>query len=302
MKIVLFGKNGQLGWEFQRILPLLGEVVSLDRQELDLCDLHAIQNTLDDLKPGLIVNASAYTEVDKAEVETEAAMKINALAPGIMAEVARKSKAVLIHYSTDYVFDGTNNVPYKEHETTNPLNMYGKSKLAGEKNIEQAGDAYLILRTSWVYSLRGNSFVNKVLGWARKNETLKLVNDQVSNPTWARMLAEVTNLILFKNGENLFENIKEKSGIYHLAGSGHTSRFEWATQILANDPDREGQVVKNILPTTSDEFPTPAMRPLYSALDCSKFERALICAYLIGRVRYNWQCSDRFAGICWRHL
>ncbi len=273
MKIVLFGKNGQLGWEFQRILPLLGEVVSLDRQELDLCDLHAVQNALDDLKPGLIVNASAYTEVDQAEVETEAAMKINAMAPGIMAEVARKSKAVLIHYSTDYVFDGTNNVPYKEYETTNPLNMYGKSKLAGEKNIEQAGDAYLILRTSWVYSLRGNSFVNKVLGWAHKNETLKLVNDQVSNPTWARMLAEITNLILFKNGENLFENIEEKSGIYHLAGSGHTSRFEWATQILSNDPDREGQVVKNILPTTSDEFSTPAMRPLYSALDCSKFER-----------------------------
>jgi len=273
MRIVLFGKNGQLGWELERTLPLLGEVVSLDRKQLDLCDLHAIQNTLDDLRPDLIVNASAYTEVDKAEIESETAMKINAMAPGIMAEAARKFNAVLIHYSTDYVFDGKTNVPYTEAATTNPLNVYGKSKVVGEKNIEQAGGAYLILRTSWVYSLRGNSFVNKVLGWARNNETLKLVNDQVGNPTWARMLAEITSLTLAKNSENLFENIKEKRGIYHLAGSGHASRFEWATHILANDPNRERQVVRNILPATSDEFPTPAIRPLYSALDCSKFEK-----------------------------
>ena len=273
MRIVLLGKNGQLGWELERTLPLLGEVVSLDRKQLDLCDLHAIQNTLDDLRPDLIVNASAYTEVDRAEIESETAMKINAMAPGIMAEAARKFNAVLIHYSTDYVFDGKTSAPYVEDATTNPLNVYGKSKLAGEKSIEQAGDAYLILRTSWVYSLRGNSFVNKVLAWARKNETLKLVNDQVGNPTWARTLAEITGLTLAKNSKNLFENIKEKRGIYHLGGSGHASRFEWATQILANDPNREGQVVRNILPATSDEFPTPAIRPLYCALDCSKFEK-----------------------------
>ncbi len=273
MKIVLFGKNGQLGWEFQRILPLFGDVVSLDRGDLDLCDSYAVQDILNELKPGLIINASAYTDVDKAEVESEKAQMINALAPGIMAEAARKFRAVLVHYSTDYVFNGTNTVPYAEDETTNPLNVYGSSKLAGEKNIEQTGDAYLILRTSWVYSMRGNSFVNKVLGWSRRNETLRVVSDQVSSPTWARALAEITNLILAQSNGNIFEHIKEKSGIYHLAGSGHTSRFDWATQILANDPKRDQQVVKTLFPTASSEFPTPATRPLYSALDCSKFEK-----------------------------
>lgn len=273
MKIVLFGKNGQLGWEFQRILPVFGKVISLDKEDLDLCDSSAIQNTLEEIRPELIVNASAYTEVDKAEVESEIAMKINAVAPGIMAEAARKFNAVLIHYSTDYVFDGTATSPYAEDADTNPLNMYGKSKLAGEKNVEQVGNAYLILRTSWVYSLRGNSFVNKVLAWARKSETLKVVSDQISSPTSARTLAEITNLILAQANGNIFDYIKEKRGIYHLAGSGHASRFEWAKEILANDTNPEEQLVKNLLPARSDEFPTPAHRPLYSALDCSKFER-----------------------------
>jgi len=165
MKIVLFGKNGQLGWEFQRILPIFGEVISLERTELDLSDLQAIQKILSELKPNLIINASAYTEVDLAEKETDLAMKINGLAPGLMAEISRKLNAALIHYSTDYVFDGRKNAPYTESDQANPLNVYGQSKLMGEENIKQAGDAYLILRTSWVYSLRGNSFVNKVLKW-----------------------------------------------------------------------------------------------------------------------------------------
>jgi dTDP-4-dehydrorhamnose reductase len=152
--------------------------------------------------------------------------------------------------------------------------MYGKSKLAGEKNIEQADGAYLILRTSWVYSLRGNSFVNKVLGWARKNETLKVVSDQISSPTWARTLAEITAMMIAQNHENLFEKITEKRGTYHLAGSGYASRLEWAKEILANDTRPAEQVVKNLLPAASHEFPTPANRPLYSVLDCSKFEGA----------------------------
>jgi len=273
MKIVLFGKNGQLGWEFQRILPLWGEIICLDREELDLCNLHEIQDILKELKPDLVVNASAYTEVDQAETETDKAMKINALAPGLMAEITRKSDAVLIHYSTDYVFDGRINRPYKEDDSTNPLNMYGKSKSAGEENIKQAGGAYLILRTSWVYSMRGNSFVNKVLGWARKNETLRIVGDQISNPTWSRALAETTNLILAEYQPNLFEAIRERRGVYHLAGSGYASRYEWAKQILACDPNRTEQWVRTLEPVSSDEFPTPAARPLFSALDCSKFEK-----------------------------
>lgn len=272
MKIVLFGKDGQLGWEFQRILPVLGEVIPVGRNEVDVSDPYSIETTLEELKPNLVINASAYTEVDRAETEHELAMKINAAAPGVMAEMARKLNSVFIHYSTDYVFDGKSNIPYKENDQTNPLNTYGQSKLMGEQNIKQAGNAYLILRTSWVYSLRGNSFVNKVLGWARKNETLKIVSDQVSSPTWARMLAEITALTIAQNKAELFQSISEKRGIYHLAGSGYASRYEWAKQILAYDPNRTEQVVSSVMPALTKDFPTPAARPLYSALNCSLFE------------------------------
>jgi dTDP-4-dehydrorhamnose reductase len=273
MNIVLLGKNGQLGWEFQRSLPLLGNVVALDREDLDLCDLDAVQETLRKVEPKLIVNASAYTDVDGAEKNPELARTINALAPGVMAEMSRKLGAVLVHYSTDYVFDGRADIPYTEGETTNPLNMYGKSKLEGEGHIKQAADAFLILRTSWVYSLRGNSFVNKVLGWSRKNSTLRIVDDQVSGPTWARMLAEITVLLLAQNQGSGYEKIRERSGIYHLAGSGYTSRYEWAKQILVNDPRRAGQTIQSLEPGRSAEFPTPAVRPLFSALNCSHFEK-----------------------------
>ena len=273
MKIILFGKNGQLGSEFHEILPILGEVISLGRNEVDVSDLDALQKTLKELKPDLIINASAYTEVDRAENEFELAMKVNAVAPGVMAEVARKISAVFIHYSTDYVFDGKRDQPYTENDPVNPLNVYGKSKLAGEENIKQAGDAYMILRTSWVYSLRGESFVNKVLKWARKNETLRIVTDQISNPTWARMLAETTSLMIANHKADLLENIRERRGVYHLAGGGYTSRYEWAKQIVANDPNRTEQVVRNIEPALSEEFPTPAVRPLFSALNCTHFEK-----------------------------
>ncbi|HET6596213.1 MAG TPA: dTDP-4-dehydrorhamnose reductase [Anaerolineales bacterium] len=273
MKIVLFGKSGQLGWELERTLPGLGDVVALDHAQLDLRDLKEVQRILKELKPNLIVNASAYTEVDKAEEESELAMKINALAPGVMAEMARKQGAALIHYSTDYVFDGLTQHPHTEDDPTNPLNVYGKSKLMGEEHIIQAGDAYLILRTSWVYSLRGNSFVNKVLGWARKSSTLRIVDDQVGNPTWARMLAELTGLLLVQTRGNVYEKIREQCGIYHLAGSGYTSRYEWAKEILANDPNRSEQTVQTLEPARTIDFPTPATRPLFSALDCTRFEK-----------------------------
>ena len=272
MNIVLFGKNGQLGWEFQRSLPLLGNVVALDRGDLDLCDLAAVQKVLREVRPSLIVNASAYTDVDGAETKPDLARTINALAPGAMAETARELGAILVHYSTDYVFDGGAKTPYTETDPTNPLNMYGKSKLEGEEHIQQAAGAYLILRTSWVYSLRGNSFVNKVLTWARKNSTLRIVDDQVSGPTWARMLAEITVLALAQNQANGYESIRERSGVYHLAGSGYVSRYEWAKQIVANDPRRAEQTVQAVEPVRSAEFPTPAIRPLFSALDCSHFE------------------------------
>lgn len=272
MKIVLFGKRGQLGWELERSLPLLGDVVALDRAQVDLSDLSAVEHILLEQKPNLIVNASAYTDVDRAEKEPELAGKVNAQAPGVMAETARKLDAVLIHYSTDYVFDGKSNILYTENDETNPLNEYGKSKLSGEEHIKQASEAHLILRTSWVYSLRGNSFVNKVLGWARKNSQLKIVDDQVSSPTWARTLAEITTLLLAQNRVDLYQKVREQCGIYHLAGSGYTSRYEWAKQILANDPDRSEQIVQTIEPGRTEDFPAPATRPLFSALDCTRFE------------------------------
>ena len=199
-------------------------------------------------------------------------MKVNALAPGVMAEASRQLRAVLVHFSTDYVFDGRTNRPYTETDPTNPLNVYGKSKLMGEENIKQASDAFLILRTSWVYSLRGHSFVNKVLAWARKNSMLNIVDDQIGNPTWARTLAEITGLLLAESHKNLYDRIHEQCGIYHLAGSGYTSRYEWAQQILASDPHRSEQTVQTIEPGRSEDFPSPAARPLFSALDCSHFE------------------------------
>lgn len=272
MRIVLFGKNGQLGWEFQRILPALGEVIPLGRDQFELSNPTGLEEILSNLRPDLIINTSAYTNVDLAEKEADIAMQVNAVAPGMMAEIARKLNAVFIHYSTDYVFDGRKNSPYIETDAVNPLNLYGKSKLAGEENIKQVGGAYLILRTSWVYSLRGESFVNKTLGWARNNVKLKIVSDQIGCPTWARTLAETTHFALANYNADLFEKIHESRGIYHLAGRGYTSRYEWAKQIIANDPNRTEQLVQTIEPVSSAEFPTPALRPLFSALTCTHFE------------------------------
>lgn len=272
MDILLFGKNGQLGSELKKILPDLGNLTCLDQEDVDLCNTSALQQALNDLKPKLIINASAYTAVDRAETEPETAMKVNALAPGAMAEWARKTYAVFVHYSTDYVFDGRKNTPYLEIDPTNPLNVYGKSKLAGEENIRQAGGAFLILRTSWVYSMQGTSFVTKVLEWARKNQTMKVVSDQVSNPTWSRDLAEGTFSVVSAHRDRLPDVMQERRGIYHLAGGGYTSRYEWARRILANDPKRTEQLVQTIKPASTEEFPLPAGRPLFSALDCSKFK------------------------------
>ncbi len=271
MNIVLIGKNGQLGRELQQALQPLGHVTALGRSEIDLAEPQHIPALLAPLHPQLIVNAAAYTEVDQAETQRDLAMRINAASPGALAEAARKAGAVFVHYSTDYVFDGTATRPYVETDATHPLNVYGASKLAGEQNVQQAGDAYLILRTSWVYSLQGNSFVNKVLGWARKNTTLKIVSDQTGSPTWARMLAEYTVRALMPHQSVFLDALRERRGLYHLSGAGAASRYEWAQRILALDSKPTEQLVQAIEPVSSFEFPTPATRPMYSVLDCSKF-------------------------------
>ncbi|MBE3118467.1 MAG: dTDP-4-dehydrorhamnose reductase [Candidatus Atribacteria bacterium] len=267
MNLLLLGNTGQLGWELQRTLQPLGVVAALDYPEINMADAASIRKTVQEHRPEVIVNATAYTAVDKAESEPELAEAINGTGPGVLAEEARKLKAVLVHYSTDYVFDGIKGAPYMETDLPHPLNVYGESKLAGEQAIQSVDGAYLIMRTAWVYSMRRDSFVSKVLGWARKNETLRIVDDQISNPTWARMLAEMTAQILASG----IDYIRGCTGLYHLAGDGFASRLEWARLILELDPNRHEQMVKELLPAPTSDFPTPARRPFFSALDCSHF-------------------------------
>ena len=304
MRILLFGKTGQLGWELQRCLAPLGEVIALDYPEIDLRQPETLPGLIRAARPEAIVNACAYTAVDQAESQAELALAINGLAPGVMAEAAREIGAAFIHYSTDYVFDGTKGSPYGENDTPNPLGVYGSSKLAGEQAVAVVGGASLILRTSWVYSLRRDSFVTKVLGWARQNPSLKVVTDQVSGPTWARALAEISAQVLARAGGsyqpsansnqqsaggNVFGWIEERSGLYHLAGSGYASRMEWAQAILELDPHPEEQVVQELSPAFTSDFPTPAQRPLYSALDCQRFTQ------VFGLQLPDWKAALRLA-------
>ena len=271
MRILLLGNTGQLGWELERCLAPLGELTACDYPSIDLADPHSFLHAFHDCQPDLLVNAAAYTAVDRAEAESGLAYAINAVSPGIMAEEAHQHRTAFIHFSTDYVFDGRKSSPYFETDLPAPLSTYGRSKLAGEQAIQQAAGAFIIMRTSWVYSLRRESFVSKVLGWARQRETMKLVTDQVSGPTWARMLAEATSMLVCQAGEDLQGWFTEYRGLYHLGGSGSCSRFEWGQEILQLDPHKDQQVVRQLLPALSEEFPTPAERPHFSALNCDLF-------------------------------
>jgi dTDP-4-dehydrorhamnose reductase len=273
MNILLFGKNGQVGWELQRTLAPLGAVTALDYPEINFADLDGLRQVVRSTRPEVVVNAAAYTAVDQAEQETDLARAINASAPGLLAEEARAHKAAFIHFSTEYVFDGRKGEPYVEKDPPNPVNQYGLSKLEGELAVQEAGGSYLILRTSWVYSTRVGGFVNKVLQWSRQQKTLRIVEDQVGNPTWCRMLAEATACLIVAGRRDPFGWLKEYSGLYHLAGSGHASRLEWAEAILQFDPGRHEQTVEKIEPAFTKEFPSPAERPLYSPLNCDHFSQ-----------------------------
>ena len=269
-RILLTGKNGQIGWELLRTLATLGEVVAFSRNELDLGNLDLTRQTVREHKPTLIVNAAAYTAVDKAEEESTLAMAINGISPGILAEEAKRIGAPLIHYSTDYVFDGGKNDPYSEDDVTNPLNIYGKTKLAGEQAIQAVGGAYLIFRTSWVYGMRGNNFLSKILKNAEERDSLSVINDQIGAPTWCRMVAEATAQIIAKischsNPKLFFEEI---SGIYHLTAAGKTSWYGFAEAILAN---RSGlAAVPRLVPISTSKYASPAIRPQNSLLANAK--------------------------------
>jgi dTDP-4-dehydrorhamnose reductase len=271
MHLLLIGKNGQVGWELQRTLAPLGEVVSLDYPDIDLADIDALRGLVRQVKPQVIVNAAAYTAVDQAESETELAWAINALAPGVLGEEARALRAILVHFSSDYVFDGQIDRPYRESDAPKPISAYGRSKLGGEAAVREAGGVSLVFRTSWVYSLRKGGFVNKVLEWARQQRVMRVVADQIASPTWCRMLAEATAQVLAMGGKDLYSWVAARQGLYHLAGSGYASRLEWAQAILQLDPQKDEQVVEDVQPALTAEFPSPAARPLYSALDCSLF-------------------------------
>jgi len=289
MRILLLGKNGQLGWELHRTLQPLGKVFAVDYPEIDLTSPDSIHKTVQEYQPELILNAAASTDVDHAEIEPEIAVAVNGLAPGLLAEQAKTLGAALIHYSTNYVFDGMKGTSYTESDKPNPINVYGQSKFAGEQAIIEVGSPYLILRTSWVYSLRRESFVTKVLRWSRKKQTLRIVSDQISNPTWARMLAEITAQVLAKASGDIVHWIKDYKGTYHLAGRGAASRLEWAQAILHYDPHSEEQITQEVQSASTAEFPTPAQRPLLTALSCERIQNTF------GLIVPNWKETLRIA-------
>lgn len=273
MKLLLIGKTGQLGWELRRSCMTLGEIVAVDYPQVDLADHKGLRELIQTVKPDILLNPAAYTAVDKAESEFELARLVNGVAPGVLAEEMKKLGGALIHYSTDYVFDGDKGASYTEEDNPNPINAYGITKLEGEQQVAAVGGTWLTFRTSWVYSLRQGGFVNKVLGWARQQEVMRIVDDQIGSPTWARMLAQATAQVLAQGGSDVLAYLQQQRGLYHLAGAGVASRYEWAKAVIEFDPRKDEQVVKQILPAKTSDFPNAARRPVFSALECQKFTR-----------------------------
>lgn len=276
MKILLLGKNGQVGWELQRSLAPLGDLVALDSDSREHCgdftDLEGLAKTVRDVAPDVIVNAAAYTAVDKAESETELARTINALAPGVLAQQAKRANAWLIHYSTDYVYDGSGDQPRLETDAVAPLNVYGSTKLEGEQLIQQSGCSHLIFRTSWVYGARGGNFAKTMLRLAGERDSLNVINDQFGAPTGADLLADVT-----AHAIRAARQRTELSGLYHLVAGGVTSWHGYASFVIdfarqAGIPLKVAADAIKPVPTTA--YPTAARRPLNSRMDTTKIKRS----------------------------
>lgn len=263
-RILVIGRNGQVGWELERTLAPLGEVLACNRTRIDLAVPGDIRVAVREARPDIIVNAAAYTAVDKAESEPELAMAINGTAPGVLAEEANRSGALLVHYSTDYVFDGSKPTAYTEEDPPSPINSYGRSKLAGEQAIRTSGCRHLILRTSWVYGLRGQNFLRTMMRLAAERDELRIVDDQIGAPTWSRMIAQATALVLAAP--------EPVEGLFHLTSAGQTSWFGFTEAILTSTRDKRDRTPR-LTPISTSEYPLPAARPANSRLDCSRLMR-----------------------------
>jgi dTDP-4-dehydrorhamnose reductase len=269
-RILLFGKIGQVGWELRRTLAPMSQLTCVDFPDVDFTSPDSIRRWIRGTSPQIVVNAAAYTAVDKAETETVLATKINADAPAVMAEECRRLGALLVHYSTDYVFDGTKSTPYVEEDTPGPLSAYGRSKLAGDAAIQQSGCDHLIFRLCWVYGARGSNFMLTMMRLAREREQLRVVSDQIGCPTWSRMIAETTAQALTRITSP--ETARAFSGVYHLCSAGQTSWHGFASAIVAGMPEAERKC-REVVPIPSAEYPTPTRRPAYAVMSCAKLER-----------------------------
>jgi len=268
-RLLLIGKIGQVGWELRRTLAPMAQVTCVDFPEIDLTSGDSVRQWVRDAKPQVIINAAAYTAVDKAETEPDRAMQINGLAPGILAEEAKKAGALLVHYSTDYIFDGSKTDPYVESDPPNPLGSYGRSKLAGDNAVLAAGGSHLIFRLCWVYGARGQNFMLTMMRLARERDKLRVVSDQIGCPTWSRMIAETTTLALKQT--LAAPDPAAYTGVYHLASSGVTSWHGFAEAIINLMPVAEKKCASVEAISTAD-YPTPTKRPAYSVLNCDKLE------------------------------
>ncbi len=273
-RILLIGANGQVGWELCRTLAPLGRVLSASIDAgseywVDLADAESVSRLIRDTAPDAVVNAAAYTAVDKAETETTIAQRINADAPGMLGALLKERGVPIIHYSTDFVFSGDSNVPYREEDVPRPINVYGATKLDGERQLLTSGANAVIFRTAWIYGARGSNFLLTMRRMFAEKEELRIVNDQIGSPTWSRMLAEVTALVLHRV---LVGDLDAKAvrGVYHLTGAGQTSWFDFACAIL----DAMGEQC-HLLPIPSSEYPAPARRPAFSVLDSSRARETL---------------------------
>ncbi len=268
--ILLTGANGQVGWELHRILAKDAKVIALTRGQLDLSQPDAIRRTVREHQPDIIINPAAYTAVDKAETDPVLALAINGSAPGVLAEEAKKLDALLIHYSTDYVFDGTKSTPYSETDVPNPQSIYGATKLAGEEAIRSVDGKHLILRTSWVYGVHGGNFVKTILRLAKERNELRIVADQYGAPTWARLLADSTVKVMQRFTD-------EQSGVYHLTSGGRTNWHQFAQAIIQLARQYDTALANKTLtihPIATHEYPVPAKRPANSSLCTDKIKQA----------------------------